>query len=188
MEQLNQMISKFESLSSNSSASKKSSNNVTATLERLRCNNAIREVFANRFCHMFLSYEHFVIVHNEGQEPLEDDLTPDGLDKESLQNFDKISFLSDQNHTHLPFLSSFLETQTFSCFIDEAIVRITSEVISETPFDKRLNAIKEKFGESLVRTPTYTPCETIQISDEVSLLTYDFTKKKRIFLFYSNRF
>ena len=38
-----------------------------------------------------------------------------------LQNFDKISFLSDQNHAHLPFLSSFLETQTFSTFIDEAI-------------------------------------------------------------------
>ena len=43
-----------------------------------------------------------------------------------LQNFDKISFLSDQNHAHLPFLSSFLETQTFSTFIDEAIARMSS--------------------------------------------------------------
>ena len=98
----------------------------------------------------------------------EADLTPDGLaDKESQQNFDKISFLSDQNHTHLPFLSSFLETQIFASFIDEATMRMTSEVIEETPFDTRVIAIKEKFGESLVRTPTYAFCETIKISDEV---------------------
>ena len=84
-----------------------------------------------------------------------------------MQNFDKISFLSDQNHTHLPFLSSFLETQTFLCFIDEAVMRMSSEVIIETPFERRLAAIKQKFGESLVRTPTYTPCETIKTSDEV---------------------
>ena len=37
----------------------------------------------------------------------------------------------------------------------------------ETPFEKRLNAIKEKFGESLVRTPTYTACDTIEATDEV---------------------
>jgi hypothetical protein len=45
----------------------------------LRLNNALREVFANRFCHIFLSYEHFVILHQD----IEDDLTPDGLDKEN---------------------------------------------------------------------------------------------------------
>ena len=60
MEQLNQMISKFESLShSRSSSSNKKSKDA---LERLRLNNAVREVFSNRFCHMFLSYEHFVIL------------------------------------------------------------------------------------------------------------------------------
>ena len=37
----------------------------------------------------------------------------------------------------------------------------------ETPFEKRLKAIKEKFGESLVRTPTYTSCDTIEATDEV---------------------
>ena len=67
----------------------------------------------------------------------------------------------------VPFLSSFLETQIFASFIDEATMRMTSEVIEETPFDTRLIAIKEKFGESLVRTPTYAFCETIKISDEV---------------------
>ena len=76
MEQLNQMISKFESLSHSRTTKSKSQNNA---LERLRLNNAIREVFVNRFCHMFLSYEHFIIL----QHDIEDDLTPDGLDKES---------------------------------------------------------------------------------------------------------
>ena len=118
---------------------------------------------------MFLSYEHFVIIHNEtDSETLDEEADLDGLaDKETQQNFDKISFLSDQNHTHLPFLSSFLETQIFASFIDEATMRMTSEVIEETPFDTRVIAIKEKFGESLVRTPTYAFCETIKISDEV---------------------
>ena len=46
-------------------------------------------------------------------------------------------------------------------------MRMSSEVIIETPFERRLAAIKQKFGESLVRTPTYTPCETIKTSDEV---------------------
>ena len=65
---------------SNSAASKKAAgNNAAATLERLRLNNALREVFVNRFCHTFLSYEHFVIL----QQDIEDDLTPDGLDKEN---------------------------------------------------------------------------------------------------------
>lgn len=51
----------------------------------------IREVFVNRFAHMFHSYEHFVII------PTDEDLaltTPQ--QQESPQNFDKISFLSDQ--------------------------------------------------------------------------------------------
>ena len=41
------------------------------------------------------------------------------------------------------------------------------DVLVETPFERRLIAIKEKFGESLVRTPTYTFCETIEATDEV---------------------
>ena len=65
--------------SNTASAKKAAGNNAAATLERLRLNNALREVFANRFCHIFLSYEHFVIL----QQDIEDDLTPDGLDKEN---------------------------------------------------------------------------------------------------------
>ena len=163
MEQLNQMISKFESLS-HSRSSKKSKD----ASERLRLNNAVREVFVNRFCHMFLSYEHFVILAGPEMANEDDDLTPDGLDKESsTMNFDKISYLSDQTQAHLPFLTSFLETQIFANFIDEKIARLSSPVLIETPFEKRISVIKEKFGDSLVRTPTYTQCDTIGATDEV---------------------
>ena len=65
----------------------------------------------------------------------------------------------------MPFLSSFLETQTFSTFIDEAIA--PSSPVNSTPFEQRLIAIKEKFGESLVRTPSYTFCDNIEATDEV---------------------
>ena len=41
------------------------------------------------------------------------------------------------------------------------------KVLLETPFERRLIAIKEKFGESLVRTPTYAACETIEPTDSV---------------------
>ena len=49
---------------------------------------------------------------------------------------------------------------------------MSSDVLVETPFERRLIAIKEKFGESLVRTPTYTFCETIEATDEVMATRY----------------
>jgi len=53
--------------------------------------SVFREVFVNRFTHMFLSYEHFVIMTSEEDMAL---MSPQQQD--SPQNFDKISFLSDQ--------------------------------------------------------------------------------------------
>lgn len=112
----------------------------------------------NRFAHMFLSYEHFVILGSGGgggasdPGPTTEDavaasknqdlmsLTPQ--QQETQQNFDKTSFLSDQKQSHLAFLSSFLETQMFSTFIDECIVKITADTIDESPFEVRLNALK----------------------------------------------
>lgn len=84
-------------------------------LEDLRFNNAIREIFLNRFVQMFAAYEHFVIQPNQGKEEW---LT----NRESLQNFDKASFLSDQPQQHRPFLSSFLESQMFATLIDNKII------------------------------------------------------------------
>ena len=111
-----------------------------------------REVVCNRFAHMFLSYEHFVILgssaNSSEKQPPEDpkdnlmSLTPQ--QQETQQNFDKTSFLSDQKQSHLAFLSSFLETQMFSTFIDECIVKISSDTIDEAPFEVRLNALKGK--------------------------------------------
>ena len=66
-------------------------------------NNATREVFVNRFAHLFLSYEHFVIMPQSsatdgiGSTTAPADtlnLTPQQQD--TVANFDKISFLSDQ--------------------------------------------------------------------------------------------
>ena len=69
-------------------------------------NNAVREVFVNRFAHLFLSYEHFVIMPHSsignGKDGSEKtlqqsdalNLTPQQQD--TVANFDKISFLSDQ--------------------------------------------------------------------------------------------
>ena len=94
VERLNQMIQQFENIGTNPSKSKHSHK------DKMILNAVLREVFVNRFGHMFLSFEHFVIVNDEH------DLytTP----QHDSQNFDKISFLSDQIQSHLPFLSRFL--------------------------------------------------------------------------------
>jgi hypothetical protein len=43
--------------------------------------------------------------------------------RESLQNFDKSTYLGDQPFQHRPFLSRFLETQMFTSFIDAHILQ-----------------------------------------------------------------
>ena len=133
MEELNEMISKFETLSENAKAVE------NEDLVRPRLNNAVREVFVNRFVHMFHSYEHFVIA------PSEEDfsITPQ-QHGETMQNFDKISFLSDQKRSHLPFLSSFLETQTFCSFIDDFICLSNCDRVRPDAFAFRLARLKGK--------------------------------------------
>lgn len=83
--------------------------------EDLRLNNAMREIFLNRFVQMFVTYESFVILPNQSKDEW---LT----NRESLQNFDKASFLSDQQHDHRLFLSRFLESQMFATLIDNKIM------------------------------------------------------------------
>jgi hypothetical protein len=72
-----------------------------------------------------------------------------------------------QVRSHLPFLSAFLETQTFSTFIDDAIQKMNEPSVHETPFEFRLRTLKERFGESLVRTPTYEPTKMIDETDKI---------------------
>lgn len=85
--------------------------------EDLRLNNSIREIFLNRFVQMFAAYESFVVLPNQEQD--------DWLsNRNSLQNFDKASFLSEQQQNHWPFLSKFLESQMFATLIDNKIMSV----------------------------------------------------------------
>lgn len=69
--------------------------------------------------------------------------------------------------SHLPFLTSFLETQMFTVFVDNTIEHLTAAAdnqhlamnVFEAPFEIRLATLKDAFGESLVRTPTYKTCQ-----------------------------
>ena len=123
-------------------------------------------MFCNRFAHMFLSFEHFVIVASDADLA---SMTPQQRETVQartlicyseihnlyfstnstylpLQNFDKTSFLSDQKQSHLAFLSGFLETQMFSSFIDDHIARGTSNgAATETAFEARLSTLKVQF-------------------------------------------
>ena len=83
----------------------------------LRINNALREIFLNRFVHMFFAYEFFVIYPNQDRDEWLSN-------RETLQNFDKSSFLSDQPEHHRPFLSQFLESQMFATLVDNKILSV----------------------------------------------------------------
>merc|ERR1719228_3091278 len=150
VERLNMMIQQFENMGATDGGKTKQSYK-----EKMILNAAIREVFLHRFGHMFHSYEHFVIVNDEQDL----NLTPQS---DTPQNFDKISFLSDQIQAHLPFLSRFLETQAFFNFVDEHIQKVESGCGFQTAFDIRLNSLKSQFGENLVRTPTYERCDGLE--------------------------
>ncbi|XP_069674606.1 DENN domain-containing protein 5B isoform X2 [Periplaneta americana] len=125
-------------------------------VEDLRLNNAVREVFLNRFVNVFSAYEHFVIQPNQDKEQWLSN-------RDTMQNFDKATFLSDQPEQHLPFLSRFIESQMFATLIDNKIMANWSEVEPNLRvFDRRIRLLRKRFGEGLVRTPGYEPCTTIR--------------------------
>ncbi|KAL9702438.1 hypothetical protein quinque_005956 [Culex quinquefasciatus] len=135
--------------------------------EDLRLNNSIREIFLNRFVQMFAAYEQYVILPNQARE--------DWLsNRESMHNFDKASFLSDQPQHHRPFLSQFLESQMFVTLIDNKIMMswgddggggcsldsINGDVEYNLKlFDNRIKILRKRYGgESMIRTANYEPC------------------------------
>lgn len=127
----------------------------------LRFNNALREIFLNRFVHIFSAYEHFVIQPNQDCEQWLSN-------RESMQNFDKSTFLSDQPSQHLPFLSRFIETQMFATLIDNKILSAWVKVEPNLRvFERRIKLFRQRYGESLVRTPCYEPCSTINDSQRL---------------------
>lgn len=105
--------------------------------EDLRLNNSVREIFLNRFVQMFATYENFVIMPNQDKNEWM-------TNRESLQNFDKASFLSDQQQHHRPFLSRFLESQMFATLIDNKIMSVwDSEVDANLKlFDNRIKILR----------------------------------------------
>ncbi|CAD7081131.1 unnamed protein product [Hermetia illucens] len=122
--------------------------------EDQRLNNSIREIFLNRFVHMFAAYEHFVILPNQDKD---DWLT----NRESLQNFDKASFLSDQPEHHRPFLCRFLESQMFATLIDNKIMAVWDKDMDPNLklFDSRIKLLRKRHGgESMIRATSYEPC------------------------------
>ncbi|KRT83705.1 hypothetical protein AMK59_3252 [Oryctes borbonicus] len=124
-------------------------------MEDLRFNNSIREIFLNRFVHMFQSYENFVMFPNQDKE--------DWLNnRDTMQNFDKASFLSDQPDNHRLFLWRFLESQMFTTFIDNKILSIWGEIDKNLViFDTRIKLLKQRYGgENLIRSHCYEPCTT----------------------------
>lgn len=128
----------------------------------MKFNNALREVFLNRFSYLLLSYEQFVV----GMDAYEDrESFLNG--REFAQNFDKASFLSDQSQSHLTFLAAFIETQMFASFIDD---KILSQWEQPDPylklFDARIAHLRERYGDAMVRTPTYEVCPTFNLTGE----------------------
>ena len=81
----------------------------------------------NRFTHMFLSFEHFVIIPNEEDLAL---MSPQQQD--SPQNFDKISFLSDQV-SKIVLLCTYNERLKSEC-LDFGIFRFGSIIIKQFRF------------------------------------------------------
>lgn len=138
-------------------------------VEHHKFNNAVREIFLNCFVHMFLGYENFVV--NPSQD-MESWLT----NRETMHNFDKAAFLSDQPESHLPFLSPFIETQMFATMIDNKIMSQWEETDPYLcVFDARIKALRDKLGES--RILTYYPCSTIEDTSK-------YKQFERWFLFY----
>jgi len=162
VERLNMMIQQFESMAATDGGKTKQSYK-----DKMILNVAIREVFLHRFAVMFHSFEHFVIVTEEQDL----DMTPQS---DTPQNFDKISFLSDQIQAHLPFLSRFLETQAFSNFVDQHIQRLEDSSGRQTAFEYRLASLRARFGDALVQSPTYERCDTL--ATPIDLLKSRLTK------------
>ncbi|CAG9563036.1 unnamed protein product [Danaus chrysippus] len=118
--------------------------------EDIRFNITIRETFLNRFVHMFLMYENFVIMPDQDRDSWLSS-------RESMVNFDKASFLSDQPQRHRPFLSRFLETQMFATLIDNKIMANWGEYDANLQvFEHRIRAVRGRLGEGGLATRGYS--------------------------------
>ncbi|VDP12480.1 unnamed protein product [Soboliphyme baturini] len=137
--------------------------------QQMRLNNALRETFLSRFLCLLFSYDHFIVSNCSDKETFV-------TSRDSMQNFDKASFLSDQPESHLPFLAAFLETQMFTSFIDSKIISQwdDSDIQYVQLFDQRLAELRRQYGDAIVRTPTFESCPTFRISGKgIHVFLYD---------------
>lgn len=112
---------------------------LTRDAHHLITNNSIREVFLHYIMLMFSTYEEFIIMPNQDMESWLSN-------RESMQNFDKASFLSDHREAHLSFLSAFIESQMFASMIDTKIISQWEESdVHLRMFESRLRVFKERF-------------------------------------------
>ncbi|CAB0016913.1 unnamed protein product [Nesidiocoris tenuis] len=82
--------------------------------------------------------------------------------RESMQNFDKATFLSEQPQQHLPFLSRFIETQMFATLIDNKILSNWGKMETNLRvFERRIKVLRKRHGDSMIRTTNYESCTTI---------------------------
>ncbi|CAL4110696.1 unnamed protein product, partial [Meganyctiphanes norvegica] len=166
-------LGRNNSLGRSHSRTRDSSNNCSSTLanmeyhriiEDLKFNNAVRELFLNRFVQMFCAYDHFVIQPNTHEVDMETWVSC----RESMVTFDKATFLSDQPEAHLPFLSRFIETQMFTTLVDN---KILSNWGDQDPalkvFDLRIRLLRDRYDDSVVRTPGYEACNTIGETEQI---------------------
>ncbi|KAJ8675599.1 hypothetical protein QAD02_011385 [Eretmocerus hayati] len=128
--------------------------------ETLVFNNAIREIFMNRFVQLFVSYENFLIQPSQDKEEWLSN-------RDSVHLFDKATFLSEQSAHHLPFLSRFIETQMFASLVDSKVMSTWNELDPNIKlFDKRIAQLKKKIGDG-VRSTRYEVCTTISETQTV---------------------
>ena len=107
-----------ESTSANESSATKYVDEETLSMQFTRC---IRELFLQRFVHMFVSYEKFVIVPTNLEK---NQIESWWINREYSGNFDSKMFLIEQPSPRLPFLSHFIATQMFVSFIDLKIISL----------------------------------------------------------------
>ncbi|KAE9554199.1 hypothetical protein FO519_002563 [Halicephalobus sp. NKZ332] len=120
----------------------------------LRLNQAVRDLMLNHFACLFYSYDSFLI--GEGS-----------TSRDSVVNFDKASFLSDQPDSFLPFLAAFLETQMFASFIDAKILsQFHSYDENIKVFDQKILQVRERLTAMKVQTPTIEKPADILLAED----------------------
>ncbi|XP_039253169.2 DENN domain-containing protein 5B-like [Styela clava] len=105
-------------------------------------NIKVREAIFGSLVSLFSQYDKFVIHPDVDESDLGKGWF---LTRESQQNFDKASFLSDQPECHLKFLSAFLETQPFATLVDSSILSQFDNSVKDPNlrlFDDRIKQAK----------------------------------------------